>query len=371
MNQKMERKILSHRKNKKIFYLLFTCSLLFNSLFFDYKIFSKNNDVPTIEYLKSKPNFDYILGPGDVLKIYTEHSPKTMNLSAKTIDRFGTIDLPDLNRIYVEGLTIEELKTILNKSYEEFIKRPDFNVEISKYRSISVYIKGEIENPGLYQFEGSKTYLAGINSNDGFFTLFDLLRKAGGITDYSDLSNIEVTRVNSLSNGGGRIRANVNILDLFTSGDQRQNIRILDGDSFTVKRSEKKTITQFTDALKSNINPELVRVYVGGRVEKPGNIDIKKLSSLNEAIDMSGGIKSMKGKVRHVRYNSNGDVERQNFNYNSKAKRGSKNNPILKSGDIVFVTKGGLKATTEVLGDLTSPIQSLGNSFLLFRALSD
>ena len=36
-----------------------------------------------------------------------------------------------------------------------------------------------------------------------FTTLFDAIREAGGITNYSDLSNIEVKRINNISNGGG------------------------------------------------------------------------------------------------------------------------------------------------------------------------
>ena len=56
-----------------------------------------------------------------------------------------------------------------------------------------IYDKGDLSNPG-----------------NAFPTVFDAIKSAGGITTYSDLSSIEIIRKNSISNGGGKIKKNVN-----------------------------------------------------------------------------------------------------------------------------------------------------------------
>ena len=60
-----------------------------------------------IDFLKIKSESDYIIGPGDQLKIivsrfYPELTSNTL------VDGEGTIYISKLNRIYVNGLTINE-----------------------------------------------------------------------------------------------------------------------------------------------------------------------------------------------------------------------------------------------------------------------
>ena len=42
----------------------------------------------------------------------------------------------------------------------------------------------------------------------------DAIRESGGITEYTDLSNIEIIRKDTISNGGGRIKALLNLEDI-------------------------------------------------------------------------------------------------------------------------------------------------------------
>ena len=52
------------------------------------------------------------------------------------IDSNGTIFIPNLNRVYVEGLTIKELTKLLNKSYLEYVKYPNVEIIIKDYRPL-------------------------------------------------------------------------------------------------------------------------------------------------------------------------------------------------------------------------------------------
>ena len=79
----------------------------------------------------------------------------------------------------------------------------------------------------------------------------------------------------------------------------------------------------------------------------------------------------MKGPIRFLRYNSDGSIDVRKFAYRRNAKRGSYKNPILKDGDIVYITKSSLNLTTEVLSEITAPFQGILSSYTLYKAFSN
>ena len=128
-----------------------------------------------------------------------------------------------------------------------------------------------------------------------------------------------------------------------------------------------KSRIEIAKAIKSNINPSTINVYVGGRVELPGKYQVGRTSTLNDAIAVSGGTKVLKGSTRLIRYNNDGSVEKRKFRYNKRAKSGSEKNPFLKNGDIIFVGKSGFNIATEVLNEATSPLQSLVSVYGIYK----
>ena len=198
---------------------------------------------------------DYLLGYGDVLSIRLSKSIPELE-QIYTIDGKGLINLPEIKRIYVKGLTINELEKVLNIKYKNILKNPDIEILILDYRPINVYLLGEVEEPGMYSFLGSSSnqfnysdnnsikrdsisgsyeteneYMNSLRSiknetqlKDGynrsyFPTIFDLLRKAGGVTNYSDLTNVKIIRNDTRTNGGGKKQAYINFLDVIEKGD--------------------------------------------------------------------------------------------------------------------------------------------------------
>ena len=43
----------------------------------------------------------------------------------------------------------------MNEAYEEFIKFPDIDVEITGYRPIQIEVQGEVANPGIHTLSGA------------------------------------------------------------------------------------------------------------------------------------------------------------------------------------------------------------------------
>ena len=357
-----------------------------------------------LDYLEREKDDLYILGPGDTLairfleefsfNINFENSNETLEnklfgFNDYEIDGSGFLYLPRIKKTYVEGLTVSELTNLLDKRYKEFIREPKIQIDLIGFRPISVYLDGEVENAGLYVLSGF-----GVESNNQlkefdvrfqnnnldilpqkknltyqkqFPKLFDLIRKAGGITIYSDLSNIEIIRDNPISKGGGKIKTTVNLLDVIDKNDKTQNIRILDGDKIVVKRSSDGLNEQIRKAIASNLNPKFINILIVGRVENQGKISVSKSTSLNDAISMAGGLKALRGQVSLTRFKTNGEIERRNFRFSQRAERGSYKNPYLQTGDVINVGKGTIVKSAEVVGEITQPFLGIYTTYSIFE----
>ena len=80
----------------------------------------------------------YILGPGDSLKIELLDIPELSGTSSIGPD--GTIYLPRLRALYVEGLTVEELRYFLTEQFKTYAKNPELYVSPVGYRPIRMYV---------------------------------------------------------------------------------------------------------------------------------------------------------------------------------------------------------------------------------------
>ncbi len=386
-------------KFPKFKYFLF--NILFLSNFFNplsYKVeisYAAESPEEILEnYINQIPQDKfYIIGSGDFIKLeVSENVPELTRVFS--VNGEGYSKLPKLNLIYTKGLTIKELTKILNKEYSKFIKVPEVNLTVVNYRPIRVFIDGEVSNPGMYVLDGAlsvrqlpqdpyeslnlqnksqfktefnqdsklslKTEFNNVVDKSIYFpTLIDVIRRSGGVLPFADLTNIKITRINNISNGGGKIATNVNLLKTINLEDSNQNIRIMDGDQIYLKKSDNPSVNAISKAFKSNINPEYVNVFVGGQVENPGVISIPRASTFLEALTLSGGKKVFTGNATFRRYNNDGSLDSRTFAVNKNAQRGSYKNPFLNNGDILFIGKSKFNIASEVLSTITSPFSSI------------
>ncbi len=355
----------------------------------------------------------YLLGPGDSLQIELENIPELSGVF--TIGPDGTLYLPRLRALFVEGLSVEELRIFLTQQFRTFVRQPEIYLRPIGYRPVRIYVGGEVRRPGYYTLSGSQQ-LGGVSSSaDGairesggeqmntrpglgsgqgfepagssrpggpgvgsggsgslttygafFPTVFDAIRAAQGITPYSNLSAVQVTRRQPLSNGGGKLRTSLNFLSLITEGDESQNIRLFDGDVVSVAKSPEVLREQLLKAGQTNLSPQFLQVYVSGRVKSPGATTVPQGSSLNQALISAGGQQLLHGKVEFVRFTREGELDRRIFNYNPNAAADTTANPILISGDIIRVQESALSAGISVLNELTGPFVGVYSVFSLF-----
>ena len=133
-----------------------------------------------ITYLNPKTNLNnYILDSGDVIRLEFINSSE---LSGDyIIDKEGEIYLPRIKNAYIKGLKISQLKTLLEKRYEEYLISPEIDVRITDFKSIesgtfTINEEGEIFLPGIASDPNEitrKTYVRGLTTSE----LENLLKK--------------------------------------------------------------------------------------------------------------------------------------------------------------------------------------------------
>ena len=290
----------------------------------------------------------------------------------------------------MEGLTVDELQEFLTQKFSTYVVDPQIFVRPIAYRPIRVYVGGEVKRPGYYTLSGNQNL--GIKTNENqqqlttqttqttqplltdelqsrqkqqlnlsrssftvFPTIFDAVQSAQGITPYSDLSKVQVTRRQSLSKGGGRIRTQVNFISLITEGDESQNIRLLDGD-VNVGKSPTVLLEQLIEAGKTNLTPEFMQAYVTGRVKEVGPVILPQGSSLVHAVDLAGGTEILHGKVEFIRFTRAGEIDRRIFSLKSDTPPGNYRNPVLMSGDVIRVRETPLTKSVAIIDEITAPM---------------
>ena len=237
--------------------------LSFSSVGIQPNIKANENKIYGPEIIKAdeEKNFNYVsqylLGTGDELFFQFPTIPDFE--ITQQIDLDGYVTLPELNRVKISGLTIDEAEQMLNLRYEEFLYNPNLKLNIVTYRPFSVYLRGEVKKPGLYSFPGH-TLLSKEENSLSFqrTTIFDLLKRARGVTNYADLTNVALIRDNPQSNGGGKIKTELDILSMLINGDQGQNIDLQDNDNILVNRNSKAIKEQILTINKSNLSPDII-----------------------------------------------------------------------------------------------------------------
>ena len=134
------------------------------------------------------------------------------------------------------------------------------------------------------------------------------------------MSSIRIIRKNPISKGGGKIKANINFLEVIETGDGSNNIRVLDGDSILIKKTETSISEQINKAIRTNLNPLFISIQIKGRVDQGGNYFVNRTSALNDAIQLAGNLKVLKGKVKLTSFYPNGEILTRQIKYKSDAK---------------------------------------------------
>lgn len=96
-----------------------------------------------------------------------------------TVDPEGYINFPVLGRIYVKGLTVDELRKILVDKISKDVDNPLVTVKLVNYY---INMMGEVRSTGRYQVTSPR------------YTILDAIAAAGDLTQYARRDNVLLIR---------------------------------------------------------------------------------------------------------------------------------------------------------------------------------
>lgn len=102
-------------------------------------------------------------------------------LTGFQVEKDGSIPLPVVGKVEVEGLTLEEARAKIEQIVDQYLDSPTVDL---KLLSFQYTILGEVQNEGRYT-----TYNPRLN-------ILEALGEAGGFLDFADRSRIQIVRRN-------------------------------------------------------------------------------------------------------------------------------------------------------------------------------
>lgn len=306
---------------------------------FGYDIFSRTDNItPDIIPDKSTPRQglpggttqdSLVLGSGDRLMITLRG--QTNQQAAYTIDNQGFLTLPDVTPIPAAGLTLAQVREILEA---EIATRHNLQIFVSldAVRQIDVLVIGHVKKPGRQTLSV-------------FHTVLDALMESGGIEKTGSLRQIKLVRE-------GR-STYIDLYALQLHGGTHVDMHLRDGDRLIIPP----------------IGPTIA---VTGNVKRPGIYELlpavrgmhskgdnSQKISLEEALDFAGGYISP-GQNRLIRLTLTPDGREQ-----VQQLGGDPYTPAFGDGSILMVssTREARSSTVELTGHTRQPgIHDLANN---------
>jgi protein involved in polysaccharide export with SLBB domain len=246
---------------------------------FGYEFF-KNSQTAATSMDTLPVGSDYVIGPGDSLRIDLWGGVQARYET--NVDRNGEISIPKIGSVKVWGLTYEQVKGVINKAISRIYKNYELNVTLGRLRTIQVFVVGEVKAPGTYRVSS-------------LATVINALTEAGGPSKNGSLRKIDLLK-------GGKIVQQIDLYDVFLSGDRSKDLRLENGDTIFVPV----------------IGPV---VAVAGEVKRPAIYELKEITMLPQVLAMAGGITAAGDIARIQVERIEGNTARIALDYELKGKQ--------------------------------------------------
>ncbi|MDQ2833592.1 MAG: SLBB domain-containing protein [Acidobacteriota bacterium] len=205
----------------------------------------------------ASPPADYVLGPGDQLRIRGYGS---VDVDVKvTVDRNGQIFIPQVGSLVVAGMQMDQVETALANAVNAQFKSMRLSVTLAQLRTIQVFVLGHARRPGVYAISSLST-------------LVNALFVSGGPSASGSLRNIQVKR-------DGKILTHFDVYALLLNGDKSGDVHLRSGDIIFIPL----------------VGPQIA---VEGDVTTPGIFELNGPTTADQALQMAGGLTPIASTAR-------------------------------------------------------------------------
>jgi polysaccharide export outer membrane protein len=164
---------------------------------------------------------EYVIGPGDVLKIFVWQNPDLSTTVPVRPD--GRISVPLLQDVVAAQKTPPQLAQDIKKGLSDFVKEPEVTVIVTDFvgaYSEQVRVIGEATKPQAMPYRARMSVL-------------DVMIAAGGLTPFAAGNRALIVR----QNGTQTEQIPVNLDDLLKDGDISANVPVMPGDIVVIPQS--------------------------------------------------------------------------------------------------------------------------------------
>lgn len=129
--------------------------------------FSENMSLQETKFV-SPDDEQYVIKPGDMLSVKFFFNPE-LNEENLIVRPDGRISLQLIHEVQAVPLTAPQLTSLLAERYKGQLKNPEIAVIVRSVKELpSVYVDGEVNNPGRFEIVGSLNLLQAVTLANGF-----------------------------------------------------------------------------------------------------------------------------------------------------------------------------------------------------------
>lgn len=172
---------------------------------------------------------DYRIGPMDELRL--EFLTDEAFGRVVRVRPDGRISLHNGIELKVAGRTVHEATAAIASAYGKFMRDPWVSLEVNSFAAQRTFVGGEVDKPGVQPLAGPTTVLQAITV-------------AGGFKETARTDEVVVIRYNS---DGHRIVFTVNLDNVISGKDLRQDVDLVAQDMVFVPRSDIANIDLWVD----------------------------------------------------------------------------------------------------------------------------
>ena len=196
---------------------------------------------------------NYVLGPGDevIIDIWGTNQATIR----QTISPDGTINIPDVGVISLNGMTIKQADAYMKRKLGQIYSvdgedaKSEIKLTLGNIRTIQVNMMGEVARPGT-------DYISSLSN------IYHALHRAGGVSRLGSLREIQLIRK-------GKVVATVDIYDFIRDGKMNETI-LEEGDIINVPTYD-------------------IIVDITGNVKRPMSYELKPGETIADLIDYAAG----------------------------------------------------------------------------------